>query len=263
MPEGPECKIMAENLAKLISYKTLVSIEILSGKYLKKEPTGLNEMQLPLKIVGAGVHGKFIYWICDDENFIWSTMGMTGHWSSTETNHARIKFSLSNGTNLYFCDQRNFGTIKFVRGKHNMIDKLNSMGPDMLSSNITDPEFISTLRKKNKKTLAEVMMDQSIIAGVGNYIKADSLWMAKMSPNRIVKDCSDKELLNLFRCIKIVINENYQAAEKGSIKNIYKDFGYNRKFLVYNQSVDPNGEEIIKEQTKDKRTTHWVPSIQK
>jgi DNA-formamidopyrimidine glycosylase len=265
MPEGPECRIMAEELARLISYNELTSISILSGRYLKKPPTGIEkiEKELPLKIIGAGCHGKFIYWLCHNENFIWTTMGMTGHWSTEPRKHSRIKFSFADGKAVYFNDQRNFGTIKFVCGKQNMIDKLESMGPDMLSDDVSDEEFIINLRMKNTKTLAEVLMNQSVIAGVGNYIKADALWMACMSPHRKVMDCNDAELANIHRCIKTVINENYKSAKSGDFKNIYKNQGYNRKFLVYNQSNDPNGNKVIRETTKDKRTTHWVPEIQK
>ena len=65
MPEGPECKRIGESLAREVSNKTIVGIEILGGRYTKKEPSGLSDLisDLPIAVAGVGVHGKFIYWI--------------------------------------------------------------------------------------------------------------------------------------------------------------------------------------------------------
>ena len=65
MPEGAEVKLFGESLAHQVSSKTLTEINVLSGRYLKKEIDGLALMKarLPTKIVGVGVHGKFLYWI--------------------------------------------------------------------------------------------------------------------------------------------------------------------------------------------------------
>ena len=256
MPEGPECRKYAIDLAERISNRTLQSIEIVSGRYAKKLPTGIDTFttHLPMKIVGAGVHGKFIYWILSDELSIWSTLGMTGAWSVEESNHTRIKFVLNDGV-IFYNDQRNFGTLKFVRGKFQLIEKLKSMGPDMLATDVADDLFIESIRKKPKWQITKVLMEQSIVAGIGNYIKSDSLWLARISPLRKVEDISDMELSDLNRSIKHIMRESFQS---GSTSD-----DYTRKFLVYNQEQDPDGNDVIKETTEDKRSTFWVPEVQK
>ena len=266
MPEGPECRRFAEDLAKRVSGKMLLDVSIIGGRYLKKSPTGIEPFidALPVGIVGAGVHGKFIYLILKNDHFIWSTLGMTGQWSTEQTKHTRVKFSLNDG-DVYFNDQRNFGTLKFVRGKFQMIEKLESFGPDMLSQDVSDELFVKQLRKHQKWELTKALMDQSVVAGVGNYIKSDSLWLSGISPKRTVSDISDLELSALNRSIKHVMNESYKFG--GADGTGYKDFSgeqneYARKFLVYNQEMDPDGNEVIREMTADKRTTHWVPSVQ-
>ncbi|OUU74908.1 MAG: hypothetical protein CBC29_07210 [Methylococcaceae bacterium TMED69] len=254
VPEGPEVKKIGENLARLISGKTLISAEILSGRYIKKEPSGWKDlqMQLPLKIVGPGVHGKFCYWICDNETFVYSTLGLTGNWSSKKSKHSRLGFTFSGGVSIFYNDQRNFGTFKVVRGKHNILEKLKSLGPDMLSEDVSDKLFISRIKTKPNWGITKALMDQSIIAGVGNYIKSDSLWLSQISPHKKVCDLSDGELAVLNRSIKRVMNESYQ------------NHSYNNsKFLIYGKSKDPDGNEVIKEQTDDKRSTYWVPEVQK
>lgn len=266
MPEGPECRRYAQDLAERISGRTLLKVEILSGRYLKKQPSGIESFtsSLPQPIVGAGVHGKFIYWILSNDLFIWSTMGMTGHWSSTSSSHSRVKFHLNDGA-VYFNDQRNFGTLKFVRGKFRLIEKLKSFGPDMLATSVSDEEFISKIRTKPKWQITKALMDQSIIAGVGNYIKADSLWLAGISPKRTVDSLTDVELCALNRSISHVMRESYNSG--GATIRTYKNFDgtlgeYSRRFLVYNQKTDPDGNEVIKELTDDKRSTWWCPTTQ-
>lgn len=266
MPEGPEVRRIAQELAERVSGSVLQSIDILSGRYTKKLPSGLEAFraQLPKKIVGAGCHGKFMYWILDDECSIWSTLGMTGHWGQEDNSHARVCFNLDDGK-VYYSDQRNFGTLKFVRGKFSLIEKLTSLGPDMLATDVADKEFIKRVKTKPGWEITKVLMDQSIIAGVGNYIKADSLWLAKISPHRKVCDISDTELSVLNQSIRKVMKESY--ASGGATIRTYKSFSgedgeYTQKFLVYNQKLDPDGNEVVRELTADNRTTHWCPGVQ-
>jgi formamidopyrimidine-DNA glycosylase len=266
MPEGPECRRYAMDLAERVSSRILLSVEMVSGRYTKKPPTGIDSFtsHLPCKIVGAGVHGKFIYWILSDELSIWSTLGMTGAWSSQESKHTRVKFHLNDGT-VYYNDQRNFGTLKFVRGKFQLIEKLKSMGPDMLASDVSDEDFIGKIKKKPDWQITKALMDQSIISGVGNYVKSDSLWLARISPLRKVSELSDDDFRNLNRSIKQIMRESFQTG--GATIQTYKPFDgseddSSRKFLVYNQGKDPDGNNVVKQMTDDKRSTFWVPDTQ-
>jgi len=266
MPEGPEVRKNAESLAHRASGREVLQVDILSGRYIKKVPSGLSAFSnvLPKRVIGVGAHGKFLYWLLDDELSIWSTLGMTGHWSMHASDHSRVKVTLSDGE-VYFNDQRNFGTIKFIRGKFQLIEKLKSLGPDMLAEDVADDVFIKKLRKYNKWTIAKTLMDQRAIAGVGNYVKADSLWLARISPHRKIDDMSDIELSTLNNAIKQVMRESYQSG--GATITSYKNFDgtegeYSRQFLVYNQKTDPDGNNVVRELTDDKRTTHWCPSVQ-
>ena len=267
IPESPEVRKITEALAVDISGQTLISAKILSGRYIKKQPSDwqILEKSLPLKVVGAGVHGKFCYWLCLNETFIYSTLGMTGSWSTLEGKHSRLVFEFQSGIKVYFNDQRNFGTIKIVVGKQNLINKLKSLGPDLLAEDISDQLFIEKIRSKPKWGITKVLMDQSIIAGVGNYVKSESLWLAKIDPHRKVASIEDGELAVLNRSIKSIMRESYKSG--GITLAAYPGYipaeGTNRRFLVYSQKLDPDGLKIVKDQTDDKRSTFWVPEVQK
>ena len=266
MPEGPECRQYAEALAKRVSGKSLKGVEIVSGRYSERVPTGLEEISkdFPISIVGAGVHGKFIYIILDNEWSMWNTLGMTGNWSEDAREHPRVKLNLNDG-DIFFNDQRNFGTIKFVKGKFTLIQKLKSLGPDMLVDEVSDDLFIERLRKKNTWQITTALMNQTVVAGVGNYVKAEALWLSRISPHKKVSELSDERLAALNGSIKTVMKESFKSG--GATIRSYKNFNgeegdYARRFLVYNQKTDPDGNEVVREMTEDQRTTHWCPAVQ-
>ena len=80
MPEGAEVKLFGESLARIVAGKTLSSINVLSGRYLKKEIEGLTLMsaRLPSRVVGIGVHGKFLYWIIENDVFLYKFQNCNG-----------------------------------------------------------------------------------------------------------------------------------------------------------------------------------------
>ena len=109
-------------------------------------------------------------------------------------------------------------------------------------------------------------MDQSVVAGIGNYVKAESLYLSQISPHRTVESLSEAEVFRLNNAVQAVLKEAYKRG--GASIQTYKDFDgkegqYSRKFAVYNQKKDPYGNDVHKDKTEDGRTTHWVPAIQK
>ena len=268
MPEGPEVKRITEKLRSAVVDKNLESIEIISGRYLKHgPPDNFNNFakSLPVKISDVACKGKFIYALFDNGYSMWNTLGMAGSWSPVPTKHSRVKLNFKEGS-AYFNDIRNFGTLKFVTGRKRLVEKLDSLGPDMLAENIPNSKFSSLIMRKSNKTIAEVIMDQSIVSGVGNYLKSESLYLARISPHRVVETLSPEEISNLNAAIQCTIRSSY--ASGGATIHTFLDFDgkqgeYSRRFAVYNQKADIAGNSVVREITKDKRASFWVPEIQK
>ena len=267
MPEGPECRRIADGLAMIVSGKKILNVEILSGRYIKKPISGIEKFKanLPLTIAGAGVHGKFIYLICEKEFSVWNTLGMSGSWKTTQGKYSRIRFDLSGGESVYFDDMRNFGTVKMVVGKYQLIEKLQSLGPDMLSEDVDNETFIKCIRRKNNINVCKALMDQSVVAGVGNYLKADSLWASKIWPFADVKDLSDDDLIDLCKNIKKIIRASFESggATIQTFSGIeYEKGNYSDRFLVYNRKTDQFGNSVAKTMTPDGRQTYWSELVQ-
>ena len=156
--------------------------------------------------------------------------------------------------------------MQYCREPQLLASKLESLGPDLLAQNVENKKFISQLRKKNSSNITKVLMDQSVVAGVGNYIKSEALWLARISPHRKVEELSDSDLSVLNKAVQTVMKESFVSG--GATVKSYKDFfgetgDYSSRFMVYNQKVDLDGNEVKKEKTPDGRTTHWVPNVQR
>ena len=275
-PEGPEVKTITDQLNAALKDASLQSVEVLSGRYHRRgDPVGLSSLKgkLPLPIESVCCKGKFIYFVLTDVKpekkqrwtFIWNTLGMSGLWSKTKDEHSRIKFSTSVG-DFYFEDVRNFGTMHFDRTYLQTEKKLSSLGLDLLATDHSLQEFKARLKKRSSKTIVEVLMDQTVTSGVGNYIKCEALYDSEISPHRHTNSLRDDELERLLASLKDTMRASYRA--KGHTMSDYRDLTgeegtYKFALAVYNRSKDPEGRQVVREQTMDGRTTHWVPEVQK
>jgi formamidopyrimidine-DNA glycosylase len=125
----------------------------------------------------------------------------------------RVSVEFSDGSHLYFNDQRKFGWMKLYPSTEvpNM-ELMQKVGPEPLEQSFTHKEFIPRVRRRNGTTIKAAILDQTVLAGVGNIYADESLWGAKIHPATRVKDVSDAQLKTLLHEIKYVMN---LAIEKG------------------------------------------------
>jgi formamidopyrimidine-DNA glycosylase len=212
-----------------------------------------------------------MYWILSYSNkpdfaAMMCGFGMTGQFSSTKGKHPAFVYEFTDGTSVYFNDPRHFGNIKFTNNFQILETKLNSLGWEPMQDQLDDwlPFLIEKINCK--KTLSELLLDQSIFNGTGNYLLAESLYEAKLSPWRLGNSISKAELVLLCNAITNAckISYSHQGASFSTFKDPYGNEGkYSSLFKIYQQKKDPFGNAIIKEATPNGRTTHWCPSIQK
>jgi formamidopyrimidine-DNA glycosylase len=265
MPEGPECRRVYEGLRHVTIDRKLTEVNVLGGRFLKKPPIGIDSLKLPTRVVGGGVHGKFIWLEFEEIQTMWITLGMSGYWSRERRPHAHFQLKFEDGTELYFIDTRRFGTIKFS-DKIKLDSKLKSLGIDPLNDDsLTIDDAIAQFAKVPKKTVAEALMNQSLFAGIGNYIKCEVLYRSRVSPHRLVESLNPTEIGLIWTWTQMIIQASY-AQGGASIRNyrqVNGEFGnFVFDFEVYSKKTDPLGNVVIRESTKDGRMTHWVPQVQ-
>lgn len=273
MPEGVEVRIITNGLRERFNNSTVKDVIVHSGRYKKHNNLGgLNTFlnNLPTKLSNINCKGKFIYFTFSNGMYLFNTLGMSGHWTLNEKKHNNVEFKLidkkKEEISLFFNDVRNFGTLKFINNKEELEKKLNELGPDMFEKDTTFNIFKKSLKKKDKWNITKALMCQTVISGVGNYIKSESLYRAEISPLRTVESLNDNELNKLYNEIKYVINQSYfhQGVSVRDYTGVDDEKGdYHDFFLVYGRQKDQHGYKVKRFTSEDKRTTHWVPEIQK
>lgn len=272
MPECPEVTLSRDFLRHEILNKKIVGLNFYaSGRYRegRKPPKGMDLFNYCLRrnevvVREVNVKGKLMWWRLANDLCLTSTFGMSGQWRTKLCKHAAYSFDFEDGSGIFFEDIRHFGTLAFLDNE-GISSKLRSLGPDMLNAPPTLEEFTKRLKKRGGKTLPEVLMNQKVISGVGNYIKAESLYRAKLSPHRTVDSLSDSDFKELYKAIRVVMEKAYAqgGATIRSFTNPDGKEGYATKnFLVYRHERDSLGNSVISEDTKDKRTTWWAPGVQ-
>lgn len=185
-------------------------------------------------------------------------------------NHINVEFEFNSGT-LMFYDTLSFGTIK-IFSEAELEKKLKSLGSDIMDPNYKFSEFYEhvMIRRNLNKPIGNVLMDQKVISGIGNYLRADCLWMSKISPFRKVKELSEAELKTLFRNVRVLIWGEYDRKQGETLKIITKKdkipSDYKRDFFVYREEKDVHGYPVIQEplfEGSQKRFIYWVKQIQK
>jgi len=275
MPEGPEVKYLTDYLSTNLKGKTLDKITINSGRYQKHDPPkGFSKFikELPLKVKSINCYGKFIWWeFANSDLTMWNTLGMSGWWNfSNGEKHNNLSFYFKKDI-VYFNDVRNFGTFIFC-DKDSTDKKLKKFGPDILEYDVKNKDkgkniFKEKIKKKRSDMfIATALLDQGVAAGCGNYIRAEVLYLAGISPFRKLEDLDDDELDLIWNLLQQVGYNYYNkklGKKLGIIDGKYKFAeDYKRQFLVYTQDKDIKGNKIVYEKIKD-RTIHYVPKLQK
>lgn len=184
-----------------------------------------------------------------------------------KSTHVTIDFA--DGSHLYFNDQRKFGWVKLLpTSELKNLPFIQKIGPEPLDDNFTADEFAQRFKRRQRSSIKAALLDQSVVAGVGNIYADESLWGAQIHPATLVGDLTKKDFKNLYREVRSVMklsiekggstDRNYVNArgEKGK----YLDFA--RVFRREGLPCPRCGTEIIKIRVAG-RGTHICPHCQK
>ena len=286
MPEGPEVNIIKDGLNHQLKNNLILDVNLPEGsKFLKKTPDGYNDFKqdLPLKLIEVKSKGKLIYFLFEKGWILMCRLLLSGGWyleKAPKHNHFEMIYTKNNNNNsnsekekshsVWFVDPRHFGTLKWTKDIKVLNEVLDDIGADLLNDKITFEEYLEKMKNKkakkpSQKTIAVLMMDQSIFSGIGNYLKSEILYQAKVSPNSIISNIPDEKLKEIFQISLDKIKMSYKAG--GASIRDYSDIKgnegkYSFNLVVYKKKKDPLGNTVIMEKTKDGRSTYWVPELQ-
>jgi len=179
-----------------------------------------------------------------------------------------VEFIFDRGT-LYFYDQLSFGTIGVLTSEEQLDAKLKSIGHDIMSPSTTFEDFAEGISRQKSKDIGTAIVNQKYVSGIGNYLRADALWLSKISPFRKVADLDEDELRALFYNSRLMVWGLYDRSQGIRLKIIKKSDklpeDYGREFFVYFQDTDIHGNPVVKDESfegSQKRFIYWAPAWQ-
>ena len=289
MPELPEVETVRRGLQELIVNKKVASAsERDSPKSFPNSSADVRQFLVGAQIVDVRRRAKVLLLDLDSGYTLVTHLKMTGQlvfraegvaFGAGHPNDSligelpdrstRVVISFSDGSHLFFNDQRKFGWMKlYPTVEVPNINFMLSVGPEPLEDSFTADMLYERLQRRKNTTIKAAILDQTVLAGVGNIYADEGLWGAKIHPATRVKDVSKVQIADLWREIRDVMNlaiekggstdRNYVNAEgkKGS----YMDFA--RAFRREGQPCPRHPEVLIEKIRVAGRGTHICPVCQ-
>ena len=213
MPELPEVEISKRYLDATSLHQCIDDVDV-RNTYILKE-TSARELARGLKgrrFKSSRRHGKLLFVRVDGELWLRLHFGMTGslqYFKNDEPapRYARVLFVFSNNHRLAFDDQRQFGQIGLLKDVDEFL-KEHALGPDALKIDLR--EFRKILGKR-RGAVKSVLLNQRIIAGIGNIYADEILFRVRMHPATETSRLDDKALTKLFRASHYVLQKAIAA----------------------------------------------------
>ena len=232
MPELPEVETVRRGLTTLIIGKCISDVHVFeSPKSFPNDQVAVNEFMINATITDVRRRAKVLLIDLSTGYTLVIHLKMTGQlvyrgeerFGAGHPNDSligelpdrstRVEIMFAGGEKVFFNDQRKFGWIKlYPTLEVPNIDFMQRVGPEPLEDSFTNKEFIPRVRRRANTSIKAAILDQTVLAGVGNIYADESLWGAKVHPATHVRDVSDEQLSTLLFEIKYVMN---LAIEKG------------------------------------------------
>lgn len=288
MPELPEVETVRRGLSNLIIGKKIASATHDTPKSFPNAQSDVEEFLLDSKIAGVRRRAKVLLIDLDTQYSLVVHLKMTGQMvfrgeqvfgaghpndslvGELPDKSTRVTIAFTDGSKLFFNDQRKFGWMRLMPTLEiPNIDFMKKVGPEPLSDEFTAEVFIERLRKRANTNVKAAILDQSVLAGIGNIYADEGLWGAKIHPATRVKDLRDTQLRSLHKELKYVLelaiekggstDRNYVNAEgkRGSYMDFARVFRREGKDCLRHP-----GTQIVKTRVAG-RGTHLCPKCQK
>lgn len=286
MPELPEVETVRIGLSALLPGKRVAQVTYDWPKGFPNSTSDVETYLVGARITAVNRRAKVLLIELDSEYSLVIHLKMTGqlvfrgeqHFGAGHPNGSlvgelpdkstRVTFTFDDGSRLFFNDQRKFGWVRLLPTiEVPAIDFFQKVGPEPLAEDFTATDFAARLRRRNKSAIKSVLLDQTVIAGIGNIYADESLWSAKIHPLARVSQLTDEQLHELYTGLVRVLRVSIEKG--GSTDRNYVDAeGKRGSYLTFanvfrreGQPCPRCGADIIKTRVAG-RGTHTCPHCQ-
>ncbi len=237
MPELPEVETIRRGLAQALIGHKILSVDSRQQKLFHGNPAELTSQ----KVIEIERRAKLLIWKLE-KNFLLIHLKMTGQLLFIPKNgqivigghpdsaynlelphkHSHVIFEFDHGT-LYFNDLRKFGWIKLINNPEEIKLEVSKFGPEYDWPEFTYEYFGQKLSSRKSITIKQALLDQSIVAGIGNIYADETLFCAKVHPRSKVSNLAQKQIKSIHLCIPIVLNLALQKGGSSSQSYFHVD----------------------------------------
>ena len=273
MPELPEVETVRRGLNQLVSGATIKSVDVFWNRMITPP---FSSERFQNELVGEQIHtierrGKYLIFLLDHWAMV-SHLRMEGKFTVTKTGepyekHTHVVFHLSDNRDLRYLDVRKFGRFSLMPiDKKENYGPIQKLGPEPTTSQFSLENFQEKL-SRTQRAIKAVILDQHIVAGVGNIYADESLFRAQINPMKPANQLNNGETARLREAIITVIANAVEAG--GTTIRTYKNtLGEAGKFQVAlnvygktNEACPRCGTPIEKTKVAQ-RGTHYCPKCQ-
>lgn len=212
MPELPEVETVKNILLPLIKDKTIDYVDVFYDKLVLSDLTGFKEKLKNRTIKDLTRYGKYLFFIFDNDLVLISHLRMEGKYRYNENHSSRIKhtsaiFYFKDNTTLAYDDTRKFGIMYLsTLSEYKNLPMIKKLGVE--ANKIREEDKIYLYKKFNKnKKIKELLLDQSILCGIGNIYADEILYASKISPFTKGKDLSKDDIDKIIENAPLILNK--------------------------------------------------------
>jgi formamidopyrimidine-DNA glycosylase len=209
MPELPEVETVARGLDSALVGRTIAAVEVVwPGSIVDQDPEVFTARLSGQRVRRVGRRGKWVVFDLNGGDTLLVHLRMTGRLlleteACADPDYLRIRFVLDDGHSLCFSDMRKFGRVWLVDEPAVV---LGDLGPEPLADDFTVDRLGEILADRHRQ-IKPLLLDQRVIAGLGNIYVDESLWRAAIHPLRRSDTLSPDEVQRLHRSIRAVLRE--------------------------------------------------------
>ena len=275
MPELPEVEHVVRALRRSILGRRILAVEIKLPRLLvRSSPTSFKRKLRGARIDAVNRRGKYILIELDTQQVLLVHLRMTGKFLCIGSDqplppYPHVVFYLDDDRKLVFCDMRQFGRMRLLpTQKLFTLPQIEALAPEPLTDDFSLDYFLETL-SKSRRSLKQLLLDQTRILGLGNIYASEALFLARISPLKPADSLSKKRALRLHEAIRGILQEAIDAGSTLRIDLTDGDgsyFGTTERFWrVYEREGEPCVKcgARIRRVVQGGRSTYFCPRCQR
>jgi formamidopyrimidine-DNA glycosylase len=274
MPELPEVETVGRGLRRLMSGKTLLKVTLRRKDLRTPFPKDMEKTLQGRRVQSIERRAKYLLIHLSGGKTLLVHLGMSGRMALANGHmldkHDHVVIELNNKKKIVFNDHRRFGLMDVLNTKEQEQHKLlRHIGVEPLSKDLT-PEYLATKFKGKKVSIKVALMDQRLIAGIGNIYACEALFYAGISPRKAAGKLKAAELEKLVSTIRKVLEKSIACGGSSLRDYVQADGGlghFQNEFAVYGREgkrcTSRSCKGVIQNITQGGRSTFYCPETQK